>query len=272
VQSSTLLLLSAQGAIPRYDYALFADTGWEPAAVYRNLDRLEAVAADAGIPVLRVSAGNIRNDALDPSHRFASMPLFVRGPGGERGMARRQCTAEYKIRPLKAEVRRLLGYPHPMRVPAGVYAQQAIGISLDEVHRAKDADVRYMRNVFPLLDIGWTRRDCRAYLTAHGWGGTPRSACIGCPYRSSSSWAEMKATAPEEFEDAVAFDAAIRHGHPAATRSGMPLHGTYYLHPSRKPLDEVDLGIDSGPEPEGCSPWACRGNTDDGTAPGGEDR
>jgi hypothetical protein len=82
----------------------------------------------------------------------------------------------------------------------------------------------------------------------------------------------MKATAPEEFEDAVAFDAAIRHGHPAATRSGMPLHGTYYLHPSRKPLDEVDLGIDSGPEPEGCSPWACRGNTDDGTAPGGEDR
>jgi hypothetical protein len=129
-----------------------------------------------------------------------------------------------------------------------------------------------MRNVFPLLDIGWTRRDCRAYLTAHGWGGTPRSACIGCPYRSSSSWAEMKATAPEEFEDAVAFDAAIRHGHPAATRSGMPLRGTYYLHHSRRPLDEADLGADDTPEQEGCSPWACRGNTEDEPAPGGEDQ
>jgi hypothetical protein len=70
------------------------------------------------------------------------------------------------------------GGDHPMRVPAGVYAQQAIGISLDEVHRAKDADVRYMKNTFPLLDIGWTRRDCHAYLTAHGWAYAERRGRI----------------------------------------------------------------------------------------------
>jgi hypothetical protein len=35
-------------------------------------------------------------------------------------MARRQCTTEYKIRPIKTEVRRRLGYPHPKRVPAWV--------------------------------------------------------------------------------------------------------------------------------------------------------
>ncbi|MEV6818222.1 hypothetical protein AB0M72_05650 [Nocardiopsis dassonvillei] len=258
VQSSTLLLLAAQGAIPRFDYALFADTGWEPARVYRHLERLEHIAADAGISLLRVSTGNIRRDALDERHRFASMPLFVLGPQGQRGMARRQCTSEYKIKPLKKEARRLLGYPHPARVPTGVYATQAIGISLDEVHRAKDADVKNLRNEFPLLDLGWTRRDCRSHLTAHGLGDTPRSTCIGCPYRSTASWAEMAATEPAAFEDAVAFDAAIRHGHPAATRSGMPLHGTYYLHVSRKPLDQVDLTAPSGPEPEGCSPWSCR--------------
>ncbi|MDA0565150.1 hypothetical protein LG943_12610 [Streptomonospora sp. S1-112] len=258
VQSSTLLLLAAQGAIPRFDYALFADTGWEPTAVYRHLARLETVAADAGIPLLRISAGNIRRDALDEDHRFASMPLFIRGPHGERQMARRQCTAEYKIRPLKREARRLLGYPHPNRVPTGVYAEQSIGISVDEVHRAKDADVRYLRNRFPLLEIGWTRRDCRAYLAAHGLGDTPRSACVGCPYRSNASWAEMKATDPAAWEDAVAFDAAIRHGHPAAATRGTPLRGTYYLHAARVPLAQVDLGIDTGPEPEGCSPWACR--------------
>ncbi|MDA2809883.1 hypothetical protein O4J56_04470 [Nocardiopsis sp. RSe5-2] len=259
VQSSALLLLSAQGAIPRFDYALFADTGWEPAAVYRHLERLEGVAAGAGIPIRRVSAGNIRHDALDERHRFASMPLFIAKPDGRRGMARRQCTSEYKVRPLKREARRLLGYPHPARVPQGVYAEQAIGISTDEFHRAKDADVAYLRNVFPLLDIGWTRQDCRAYLALYGLGDTPKSACIGCPYRSNASWARLRAEEPEAFADAVDFDAAIRHGHPAAATRGMPLEGAFYLHPARIPLGEVDLGEEAEPGERGCSPWACPG-------------
>ncbi|GAA4935662.1 hypothetical protein GCM10023224_15540 [Streptomonospora halophila] len=268
VQSSTLLLLAAHGAIPTFDHALFADTGWEPPAVYRHLERLEAVAADAGIPLLRVAAGNIRDDALSPEHRFASMPLFIKGPNGERRMGRRQCTSEYKVRPLKREARRLLGYPHPARVPTGVTAEQAIGISVDEVHRAKDADVGYLRNVFPLLDIGWTRRDCAAFLTLHDLGDTPKSACIGCPFRSNESWAEMRATDPASFEDAVTFDAAIRHGPPGATANGMPLQGTAYLHRDRIPLDQVDFGIDTGPEPDGCSPWSCRGD-EAGSGPAG---
>jgi hypothetical protein len=91
LQSSALLLLAARGDIAPFDLAVFADTGWEPAAVYRQLDRLTTIAADAGVPVVRVSAGNIRADALDPGHRFASMPLFTLGPNGEKGMARRQC-------------------------------------------------------------------------------------------------------------------------------------------------------------------------------------
>jgi hypothetical protein len=80
---------------------------------------LTGISRRAGIPIVRVHSGHIRNDALDPNHRFASMPLYTLGPGGERGMARRQwwviCTTEYKIRPIKAEVRRRLGYPHPTR-------------------------------------------------------------------------------------------------------------------------------------------------------------
>jgi hypothetical protein len=53
-----------------------ADTGWEPAAVYRHLNRLTRIADAAGIPVVRVSRGHFRRDALDPAHRFASMPLW----------------------------------------------------------------------------------------------------------------------------------------------------------------------------------------------------
>jgi hypothetical protein len=93
VLSSTVLLLAALRRIPTVDAAIFADTGWEPAAVYTHLQRLTALAADAGIDVGRVSTGNIRADAFDPAPRFASMPLFTLGPNGERGMARRQCNS-----------------------------------------------------------------------------------------------------------------------------------------------------------------------------------
>jgi hypothetical protein len=146
--------------------------------VYRHLNRLTRIAEAAGIPVVRVSRGHIRRDALDPAHRFASMPLYTLGPRGERGMARRQCTSEYKIRPIKAEVRRRLGYPHPKRVPPWVHAEISIGISVDGVMRARDSDVRYMRNTFPLLDLGWRREDCLRFLAGHGLGDTPKSSCV----------------------------------------------------------------------------------------------
>ncbi len=131
-------------------------------------------------------------------------------------------TSEYKIKPIKAEVRRRLGYPHPKRVPAGVHAQMAIGISLDEIGRARDADVRYMRNTFPLLDLRWRRGDCRAFLRGHGLGDTPRSSCLGCPYHRDDFWLHLKENSPAEWADAVAFDDAIRHGAARANAAGHP--------------------------------------------------
>lgn len=258
VQSSTVLLLAAQDRIARFDAAIFSDTSWEPTAVYRHLDRLTGIAKRAGIEVVRVSAGDIRADALDPAHRFASMPLFTLGPNGERGMARRQCTSEYKIKPIKAEVRRRLGYPHPMRVPTGVRADMAIGISLDEIGRARDSDVGYMHNVFPLLDLGWRRTDCLRFLAEHGLGNTPKSSCVGCPFHDDGFWADLQTNSPAEWADAVAFDRVIRNGSARANAEGHPLRGQFFLHRARVPLDEVVLR----PRPQsadapGCGPWTC---------------
>jgi len=49
IQSSTVLLMSLAGELPRLDAAIFADTGWEPAAVYAHLKRLEQAAEELGI-------------------------------------------------------------------------------------------------------------------------------------------------------------------------------------------------------------------------------
>ncbi|MFI7102725.1 hypothetical protein ACIBK8_25590 [Streptomyces sp. NPDC050161] len=261
MQSSTLLALSAQGILPKVDHAIFADTGWEPQAVYDHLDRLEKeIAEPAGIPVHRVSTGNIRNDALDPDHRFASMPLYILNKDGKPGMTRRQCTGEFKIKPIKKKVRELLGYPYPARIPKGAFVEQWVGISTDEFHRAKDADVRYMRNRHPLIvDMDWSRADCVRYLTSLGLADTP----------------------PAEWDDVVRFDAAIRQGNARASATGNKLLGQAYLHRSRVPLSEAPIDHVTAAEwaarqekfenaagaeeweqgvVDGCSPWACRGS------------
>ncbi|MGQ0837559.1 hypothetical protein [Actinokineospora sp.] len=275
IQSTAVLLPACEGVIPRFDVALFADTGWEPKQVYVNLARLREHAAQHGIPVRTVSAGNIRADALDPAHRFVSMP---NNPDGTRGLARRQCTGEYKISPLKKAARELLGHPHPRRVPRGLYIEQAIGISTDEFARAKDSGVRYLRNVFPLLDLGWDRARCVDHLAERGFAGTVKSACVGCPFHGRAGWKWLHDNDPDGWADAVAFDRAIRHGHPHATAQGQPLRGRYFLHRSCRPLDQVDLdppvpakrhlrlitasaAAEEDGDPDGCSPWSCRSGT-----------
>lgn len=268
--------MAVSGELPPVDGAIFADTGWEPAQVYRQVDRLETLLAEAGIPLHRVSQGNLRADAVDPAHRFASVPYFVRNPDGSDGMGRRQCTSEYKLTPINRKVRELLGAAAPAfrRVPRGQVAEQWIGFSTDEITRVSRSRVSYLRARHPLLELGMSRRDCTRYLDRAGWGDTAKSACIGCPYHGNRMWRELRDERPEEWADAVAFDEEIRKG----GARGKHLRGQAFLHRSRIPLsiapidrwtrgdraeaqaevqgDLFDL-IETG-DPDGCSPFGCR--------------
>lgn len=271
VQSTTLLLLSIDGHLPPLDHAIFADTGWEPAAVYEHLARLEPVLDAASIQLHRATAGNLRDDTLAVDARFASIPVYLAGDSGSRGMARRQCTNEYKLTPIKRCVRELLGATrHPNgrvdRVARdGRFVTNWVGISTDEIGRVRPSDVSYMRRRDPLIELDLSRTDCLAYLADRWPHPVPRSACIGCPFHSNRVWREMRDERPAEFADAVDFDRQLRDG---GGRLATAMNGDAYLHADRVPLDEVDvdrLGRDEpdpnqlalfGPDP-GCSPFAC---------------
>ena len=271
VQSTVLALMAADGHLPHLDGAIFADTGWEPQRVYDHLDRLEKVLAQAGIPLYRVSNGNLRRDAVDPAHRYASIPYFVRNPDGSPGMGRRQCTHEYKLKPITRKVRELLGAapPHYRRVPKGRRAEQWIGFSVDEIHRVSEAGVSYITRRYPLLDLGMDRGACQRWLAARGWQ-VAKSSCIGCPYHGNRQWRELRDDNPDEWADAVAFDRLIRKG----GARGLPLNGRAYLHRSRVPLEQAPIdhitraerreletdrhNLAEDGDPDGCSPYGCR--------------
>lgn len=234
VQSSTLLLMAVTGEVDKLDAAIFADTGWEPQAVYRHLAWLEEQAKAAGIPVYRVSAGNIRDDVLASKEgkRFAPLPLFV---GGEKSEGRlwRQCTRDYKIIPITRKLRDLLGVPRG-RAVRGQTIEQWFGISLDEVQRLRTPRDAWITNRYPLVDARMTRADCLLWLERHHYPTPPKSACIGCPYHNNAYWRDMQRQRPDEWADAIGFDRAIRHGLRGVRSEA-------YLHRSLQPLDEVDL-------------------------------
>ena len=235
-----MLLMAVRGefdAVP--DYAIFADTQCEPQAVYEHLDWLEQEVAGT-VPILRVTAGNLMEDSLRSryGYRFATMPLFVRNPDGGVGMLRRQCTREYKIAIITRTIRELLGIPRGRRVPYGVRVEQWLGISVDEIHRAKAGRERWIETRFPLLEKRMRRWDCIVWLKRHGYPIPPKSSCIVCPYHDNAYWRDMRDNRPDEWRRAVEFDREIRRGLRGVEQEA-------YLHRQLVPLDEADIdGVD----------------------------
>lgn len=240
VQSSTALLMSCHGELPKLDAAVFADTHWEPAEVYTWLKELTEISEKAGIPVFTVSTGDLRADALRSSIgaqqegevRAASMPLYVTQPGESKaGMIRRQCTREYKIDPIRREIRRVIGVAPRGRVGPGT-VDLWMGISSDEASRMRPSQVQWITHIYPLIDQDppMRRSDCNMWLKRHGYVNVPRSACIGCPFHSNAEWEEIKKN-PVEWADAVEFDEAIRDRDVRG--------GSAFLHRSVTPLKEA---------------------------------
>jgi len=237
VQSTTILLLSHHGELPKLDAAIFSDTGWEREGTYLWLDYLRSIIS---IPIITVSGGNVREDMMEAKvhglkrdgFRRANMPLYTRDRKTESiGCLRRQCTSEYKIEPIRKQLRLMLGLIPRQRAPRGA-VEQWVGISMDEAHRVWARSPDRMSTIrYPLLDVKpMSRHDCINWMERRGYPVPPKSACIGCPFHSNRGWKDLN---QDEFRSAVEFDDIIRR------RGGM--RGDLFVHRSCKPLSDVDL-------------------------------
>jgi hypothetical protein len=246
VQSTALYLLSREpDAKFRFDLAIFADTSEEPASVYQHLDHLRSL----GSPDIWVrSAGRLGDDLIhgrnSTGQRFVSIPAFTKSAEGKVGMVRRQCTAEYKINIVNRTIRReLLGLKPRQRIPKDVTVHQYFGISTDEAARAERAEKRFegVRHTvphWPLIEMGWSRKDCLAYLKDKLPYPVPKSSCVFCPYRTNQSWLSLKRTDPDGWNRAVEIDNALRDKTSVCTRG---FRQELFVHRSCVPLDVIDF-------------------------------
>lgn len=218
-QSFSLAAMAVLGEIEPVDYAIFADTGYESHLTYDFAARWAPWLQEKGLQIITVK-NKTKND-----------PMYLRGgiaiPARNKNGAplRRQCTRDWKIDPMRVW---LQANRH------GEIVDQLLGISLDEFQRMRESDVKYVKNIYPLIEKRMSRNDCVNWLERHSLEVPPRSACTFCPFHSRNEWKKVHNT-PEDWEQAVQYDRMIRKA-----QAGYEL----YLHIDLKPLEEIDYRTD----------------------------
>jgi hypothetical protein len=207
------------------DYAVFSDTGCEPQYVYGYLKWLtDYVKVRYGFEIKTVSHGNLMDDVtfyIDGKRPRASQLPFHLGGGG---LIMRQCTADYKINPLRKYLQEIRNRKR---------IRLWIGISLDEIERMSNSNVKYIEHYYPLIKNRISIDTIKNWYSQNNLPEPGKSACLICPFHSNNYWTLFKKQFPIEFQRACDFDDKIRN-YPKLKHSA-------YLSSQRIPLRDIDF-------------------------------
>lgn len=233
VQSYTLAAMAALGEL-QADFALHSDTHWEKTATYTFIRKWQPWLESKGLRV--VTVGQPNQVVVEKYTGSTDIPAFTATESKTGGQLRRQCTLDWKIKPMRRWLRDELERMGIKQSPGCV--TQLLGISLDEYQRMKTSDVKWIENEYPLIDLRMTRADCVMWLERHGLEVPPKSSCVFCPFQGKASWQALKRDDPDGWSQAVAVDEAIRKVRPPFD---------LFVHRDRIPLvDAVEIAEDYG--------------------------
>jgi hypothetical protein len=206
VESTTLALLFGASARP-----VFADTGFEHAAMYARLDDVEGRLREIHGPAFSV----VRLRREDGE----TLPDYIARTKFYPGFRTRFCTRMFKIEPIDA----FLESQGECELMIGLNAEEA---GMREGNHGLLANVRY---TYPLVDLGMTRAACLALLRRAGLAPDfpaymERGGCVGCFFKSKREYAAMAVLSPDEFDGVARLEEEIqdRRGDFYAIRDGIP--------------------------------------------------
>jgi len=230
------MLLTALEGNYKYkpDIAIFSDTGCEPKYVYSYLEWLKGfIKQRYDFDITIVTAGNLQQDILDyiagKRKRVAMLPLKLK----DGGLTPRQCTYDYKIAPLRRYLQKIRNKER---------IRLWIGISLDEVERIKNSNVKYIEHYYPLVEERISLDGIVSWFKKNKLKEPGKSACLICPFHSDDYWKRFKKEFRDEFEEACKFDEAIRNYPNLKSKAFLSNH--------RKPLREIDFSFQPSLFPE----------------------
>jgi hypothetical protein len=249
VQSTALLVLAAQKVIdfPMFLMSNVGDDSEHPAtlAYVKNFAGPYAEAHGINLRLLDRQRRDGTTETLYGrlmKEGSRSLPIPVRMDNGAPGT--RSCTADFKIRVIAKELKRLGAHAgrgcKEHTVPAVCSEHQkpkakqpcrfhpdpdcsacvqpnpatvGIGISLDEIGRANSRiKEAHERVVYPLVGIGeetglrMTRSDCERVIRDAALPVPPKSSCYFCPFHKPEAWADLRRNEPDLFEKAAVLE------------------------------------------------------------------
>ena len=210
VQSAAVAVLVSTGKLPMPDHIVIADTGREAQATW---DYMHNVIEPYLGRKITVAAHSLSAVDLYSGNGDMVMPLFT-----STGKLPTFCSTEWKRRVVRRKLR-ILGVTS---------CRLWIGISVDEIGRAKPSGAKWIEHRFPLLmDVPMRRSECLRMVLDAGLPEPPRSSCWCCPHRQNDEW---RALPESELQKAVELEASLREKDP-----------NVFLHRDRVPLSEVDF-------------------------------
>jgi hypothetical protein len=167
--NSTALLIELLNRNMPLDYILFADTGEEVPETYSHLKHIQdwLRSQNKEIVVVQSKYGLL----YDYYHTKKTIPY--------RNF--RDCTDKFKKRPQNEFIKQFK--------KEGVV--QYIGIALEEFHRMKTSDIKWITWKYPLVEWRIDRSSCIKIIEKAGLPIPVKSGCYMCPFQSDESWARL---------------------------------------------------------------------------------
>lgn len=220
-QSACIAAMICSGDLPKPDYAVIADTGYEASSTWRYMDDIVRPALKSvGVDLVRIPSKKYATVGLygGKDKETLLIPAFTT-QSGDVGKMPNLCSGEWKTRVVQRWLRE-----------QGVKrANIWIGYSIDEKHRIRVKTGAWTHS-WPLIEKKLRRQDSINYVQRMGWPEPPRSACWMCPNMGLIERKHQKENEPEDFSAACDFEGAIQRRDEDVWLTGMAI-----------PLKDIDF-------------------------------
>ena len=243
-KDSTAILLRMIELGEHIDEVIFCDSTVEFPTMYIHIQKLRELSEKNGI----------RFTTLVPEHDFEwwmfEKPVHSKKWGDHYGYgwplsSSRWCNQHLKVRVIH-------NYLSPLKKKYNII--QCVGLAYDEKEREAKVSNHRLGRRYPLIEWGWTEKDCLEYCYSKGydWGGLyrlfGRTSCWCCPLQPIDSLRSLYRYYPdlwkklEEWEDRlsknaifyVRFKADCYSVHALSHRFAMEVRGAKYKESTRQ--------------------------------------
>lgn len=208
VQSSAIAALIIKGRLPKPDFAVMVDVGYEKTSSWENVTGvLQPELAKVGVDLQIIRTTDYRDNELFDSSGHLVIPAYRL----EDGIIhfKTHCSGPWKHKVVMRWLRE-----HGVKA-----ARNWVGITTDERRRIRPSPAKWLLNEYPLINLGMDRVDCHTTIYSMGWDRVMHSSCFMCPQQSDEQWRWVRHNYPDDWQRAVEIDTEIRE-----RDSGLYLH------------------------------------------------